>query len=131
MPPPPLPTPPPNNVEFVIKRGTGATGAGPSAASVGSQGTGSSGGGGSSEPKSDDIVEVKTNNIQRTPPAEPEKETQEPEPPKEQEEETKEKTKPNMDDFIQQMKEIQLIMIASSIALVITVFFIRARGILF
>jgi len=134
---PPLPPPPPlpPNEELVTKSGSGATGVGPSA-SIDSPASGPSGGSsddGSSKPESKNILEEEESYYnQRTPKIEPDKdESKEPYPTPESDDMKEKETASNISEFIQQIKNIQLIMIISSIVIVIGIFLIRARGILF
>jgi hypothetical protein len=122
--PPPIPPPPLDIIELAIGSGAGA---GPSATGAGSSG----GGGGGTDPESEDSVDQSTNNIQRTPPAELEKEITESQPTTESDEISKEEEKFDEGEFIQQVKNIHMAMIIASISVVVAIFLVRARGILF
>ena len=113
------------------KKGTGATGVGLSA------GPSSSGpGGGNSEPKADDsseelIEEVEDDIKQIIREEDVINEVPEQETPTKPDEISKEEEKFDLAEFIQQVKNIHMAMIIASILVVVTIFLVRARGILF
>jgi len=137
QPPPSTPTLP-AEVTVAVNTGHHRTGGGPSVTSIGIPSIPRSGSG-NSEPKPENIVEDTTNFNQPQPPVEEVKYESDPQPTTEPVQETKtvdvnkeeKKTREDMSEFIQQIKNIQQIMIVSAISLVIAVFLIRARGILF